>query len=177
MVETFTPTKKMIIEPEFIERAKRVKLLLMDCDGVLTDGKLYYGKNGEEMKVFHVRDGQGLVMWHKAGFQSGIISGRGSLIVENRAVELGIDFVKLNSKNKLKCFQEILTDANVESEEVAFVGDDLPDLDLFDRVGFSVAVADAVPAVLSSASYVTNAKGGLGAVREITDLLLKVKNR
>src|SRR4051812_5152694 len=118
------------MQTEIIERAKKVKLLLMDCDGVLTDGRLYFTQAGEEVKVFHVRDGQGLVMWHRAGFRSGIISGRSSRIVEKRAEELGIHYVKIGSQDKLKDFAEIIEDAKLEIEEVAYIGDDIPDIDL-----------------------------------------------
>ena len=156
-------------------RAKKIKLLLMDCDGVLTDGKLYFSAAGEEIKVFHVRDGQGLTMWHEAGFRSGIISGRDSKIVKKRATELGIQFIKQGSKNKAICFEEILAEAGVLKEEVAFVGDDVQDIVLFEKVGLPIAVADAVAEVFPNVIYTTKAKGGLGAVREITDLLLKSK--
>lgn len=158
------------------ERAGKIKLLLMDCDGVLTDGRLYFTEKGEELKVFHVRDGQGLVMWHAAGFRSGIVSGRNSKIVERRAAELGIEYVKIGSKNKEKNCLEILASASVGWEETAYIGDDLPDIVLLEKVGFAVAVADAVSEVFTYAHFVTNAKGGFGAVREVTDLLLKAKN-
>jgi YrbI family 3-deoxy-D-manno-octulosonate 8-phosphate phosphatase len=148
----------------------------MDCDGVLTDGRLYFSEQGEAIKVFHVRDGQGLVMWHRAGFQSGIISGRSSEIVRLRAKDLGTGYVKIGSKDKLKDFAEILEIAKVDADEVAYVGDDLPDIDLMKSVGFGIAVADAVEEVHQVASYITKQKGGFGAVREITDLLLKSKN-
>ncbi len=160
---------------EIIERAKKIKLLLLDCDGVLTDGRLYFTENGEEIKVFHVRDGQGLAMWHDAGFRSGIISGRNSRVVEKRAMELGIQFIKQGSKDKSTCFKEILEVAGVLQEEVAFVGDDVQDIVLFEMVGLAIAVADAAERVLLNVSYITKIKGGLGAVREITDLLLKSK--
>ena len=164
-----------ILTGDIITPAKKIKPLLMDCDGVLTDGRLYYTESGEEMKVFHVRDGQGLVMWHRAGFLSGIISGRNSRIVEKRAQELGIQYVKIGSHDKLKDFAEILQDAEVDSEAVAYIGDDLPDIDLMKNVGFAITVADAAAEVFSYADYTTAAKGGLGAVREVTDLLLKSK--
>src|SRR4051794_419896 len=90
-----------------IERAKKIKLLLMDCDGVLTDGRLYYSNIGESLKVFHVRDGQGIVMWHRAGFESGIITGRKSEIVIKRANELGMSYIKVNSQDKVSDFTEI----------------------------------------------------------------------
>lgn len=160
---------------EIVERAKKIKLLLMDCDGVLTDGRLYFSHHGEELKVFHVRDGQGLVMWHRAGFHSGIISGRNSQIVEKRAFELGVRYVRIGSKDKLKDFAEILEKAKVTIEEVAYIGDDIPDIDLMKTVGLGIAVADAVTEVFPFAKYTTASRGGFGAVREMTDLLLKSK--
>lgn len=163
------------MQDEILRRAKKIKLLLMDCDGVLTDGRLYFTENGEEIKVFHVRDGQGLAMWHEAGFRSGIISGRDSKIVKKRADELGIHFIKQGSKDKTICFAEILAEAKVSIEEIAFVGDDVQDIVLFEKVGLPIAVADAVAEVFPNVIYTTKAKGGLGAVREITDLLLQSK--
>lgn len=164
------------ITNEILERARKIKLLLMDCDGVLTDGKLYFSANGEELKVFHVRDGQGLVSWHKAGFQSGIISGRNSPIVKKRATELGIQFIEQGSIDKIEDFEKIILEAGVSAEETAFVGDDIPDIELLKRVGMSFAVADAEQEVLLCALYKTESKGGCGAVREITNLLLKLKS-
>lgn len=145
----------------------------MDCDGVLTDGRLYFSARGEEMKVFDVRDGQGIVSWHNAGFKSGIISGRGAEeIVGRRASELGIEFVRTSSSDKVKDFGEIVSAAGALPENVAYIGDDVGDIQLMKRVGFAVAVADAVEATKSVATYVTKAKGGRGAVREVIDLLL-----
>lgn len=162
---------------EAIKAAGRVKLLLMDCDGVLTDGGLYFTANGEEMKVFNVRDGQGLALWHEAGFESGIISGRGGReIILKRAVELGIRHTRTSSKDKVAELREILAESDVASaEEVAFVGDDLGDLTVMQRVGFPVAVGDAVDEVKAVAAHVTKALGGRGAVREVIELLLAAK--
>lgn len=158
------------------ERARKIKLLLMDCDGVLTDGRIYYGENGEQMKVFNVRDGQGIVSWHRAGFQSGIISGRDARkILEARANELGMRYVKARSHDKAKDFYDILQDAKVAANEVAYVGDDIGDICLLEKVGLPIAVADAALEVLPYAVYTTVAKGGCGAVREVTDLLLRAK--
>ena len=145
----------------------------MDCDGVLTDGRLYFSARGEELKVFHVRDGQGLSTWHKAGFKSGIISGRDAGdIIRKRAEELGINYVFVKSPDKIADFEKIIADAGVEPSEVAFVGDDIGDLELMKRVGFAVAVADAVKEVREAAQYITQSKGGHGAIREVTDLLI-----
>lgn len=157
-------------------KASRIKLLLMDCDGVLTDGRLYFSPSGEAMKVFHVRDGQGIVRWHQAGFRSGVITGRDAgEILEVRASELGIHFLKGRSADKVHDLEAILRDAAVTLEETAFVGDDLPDLAIMKRVGFPVAVADAAYEVKAAAAYVTRANGGSGAVREVIDLLLAAR--
>jgi len=158
------------------ERAARVKLLLMDCDGVLTDGRLYFGPSGEELKVFHVRDGQGLVDWHAAGFRSGIISGRNSPILAMRAEQLGIEFVSQGQNDKIDVFNKIVAAAEVTREEVAYIGDDTPDAELMPLVGFAVAVGDGVPAVKATAHYITTLNGGSGAVRELIQLILRSKS-
>jgi 3-deoxy-D-manno-octulosonate 8-phosphate phosphatase (KDO 8-P phosphatase) len=165
-----------MLDDILLERARNIRMLLMDCDGVLTDGRLYFSSAGEEMKVFHVRDGQGLAMWHQAGFLSGIITGRDAeTIIRKRVDELGIHYLKVRSNDKIRDFEEILAHAGVTAEETAFVGDDVGDLGLLGKVGLSVAVADAVDEVLDSAMYLTKANGGNGAVREVTDLLLRSK--
>ena len=162
---------------DILFRARKIKLLLMDCDGVLTDGRLYFTEQGETMKVFHVRDGQGLALWHKAGFRSGIITGRDAeKILKVRATELGIQYIKARSHDKAKDFEAILQDAKITYDEVAYIGDDVGDICLMEKVGLPIAVADAVSELDSFVIYKTKAKGGLGAVREVTDLLLKVKN-
>ena len=151
--------------------ASRIRLLLFDCDGVLTDGRLYYGKDGEELKVFDVQDGLGIVRWHEAGFESGIISGRSSSIVEARAKELGIRSVFQGSKNKLEDARRIAANLKIDLGDAVFVGDDLPDIGLMKAVGLGVAVANAVQPVKEAAAYVTSACGGRGAVREVIELL------
>lgn len=167
---------KQKLSDEVLQRARKIKLLLMDCDGVLTDGRLYFTESGETMKVFHVRDGQGLALWHKAGFRSGIITGRDSKkILETRATELGIHYIKARSQNKAKDFEDILQSENIFADEVAFIGDDVGDLTLLKKVGFAVAVADAVSELLPHVHYKTEAQGGFGAVRELIDLLLYTK--
>lgn len=163
------------LDPEKIEAAKRVRLLLLDCDGVLTDGRLYFNESGETLKVFHARDGQGIVDWHKAGFRSGIISGRSSKIVDLRGGQLGVEFIFQGRKEKVSAFQEIVAAAGVDPMETAFVGDDTPDAEVMPFVGFAVAVADAHDAVKRAAHFITERKGGRGAVREVVDLLLFCK--
>lgn len=168
--------EKQKFTEDFKCRAKKIKLLLMDCDGVLTDGRLYFTESGEVMKVFHVRDGQGLVSWHKAGFKSGIISGRGAKkILEARATEIGMHYIKASSQNKANDFLDILQKFQISSDQVAFIGDDIGDISLMKQVGLPIAVADAVPEVESYIRYKTVCKGGFGAVREVVDLLLDIK--
>ena len=154
------------------QRARRIKLLIMDCDGVLTDGRFFFGPTGEELKVFFVRDGQGLTYWHKAGGISGIISGRNSPIVEMRGKQLGIEHFWQGRKEKVTAFNEMIAAAAVTPEEAAFVGDDTPDAEVFPLVGLAVAVADAHDDAKNGAHYVTTNAGGRGAVREVIDLLL-----
>ena len=163
----------MELSDEILEAASKVRLLLTDCDGVLTDGSLYFTAQGETMKVFNVRDGQGIVMWHTAGGRSGIISGRDArAIVEARARELGMQYVRTASVNKAEDLASILADAGVSAEETAFVGDDIGDLAVMALVGLPIAVADAAEPVRAAAKYVTSLNGGRGAIREVTDLLI-----
>ena len=162
---------------EIERRAARVKLLLMDCDGVLTDGRITLLENGDEQKSFHTRDGHGLVLLHRAGLSSGIISGRTSSLVERRARELGMRYVRQGTWDKIKDFEELLAEAGVTDHEVAFVGDDVTDIPLMQRSALAVAVADAAPETLAAAHYVTRLLGGHGAVREVTELILKAQGR
>jgi 3-deoxy-D-manno-octulosonate 8-phosphate phosphatase (KDO 8-P phosphatase) len=167
----------MIELAEIERRAARVKLLLMDCDGVLTDGRITLLENGDEEKSFHTRDGHGLVLLHRAGLSSGIISGRTSSLVERRARELGMRHVRQGTWDKIKDFDELLAEAGVTEHEVAFVGDDVTDIPLMQRSELAIAVADAVPETRAAAHYVTELPGGHGAVREVTELILKAQGR
>lgn len=155
-------------------RAADIRLLVLDVDGVLTDGRLYFTARGEEMKVFHVRDGAGIVQLLRAGVQIAVISGRHSAAVDKRAHELGIPWIKQGVHDKLAALQELLETLNLGPQAVACVGDDTPDLPLLEQARLGIAVADAHPAVRQAAHYVTQAPGGLGAVREACDLLLQV---
>ena len=157
------------------ERAARIKLLLMDCDGVLTDGSLMLLEGGDEQKSFNVRDGHGLVLFHRAGLRSGIISGRTARVVEWRTKDLGIEFVRQGSHNKISDFDSLLAEAGVSADETAFVGDDVTDIPLMKRCQLAVAVADAVPETRAAAHYVTQALGGHGAIRETVELILKAQ--
>ena len=160
-----------------IEKLQRIKLLLLDVDGVMTDGQIVYDSQGIESKAFDVKDGHGLKLLQRAGIEVGIITGRQSTVVQRRAQELGIELVYQNAKNKLKPFLEILEQLDMKSEQVAYVGDDVVDLPILIRVGFAATVADAVDDVKAHVDYITNRPGGRGAVREICDLILKQTGR
>ncbi len=169
---------RIMPEPSSIERrAARIKLLLMDCDGVLTDGRLWILDSGDEQKSFNVRDGLGLDLWHRAGLKSGIISGRNSTAVERRARILGVEYVRQGSEDKIKDFEDLLALAGVEEGEVGFIGDDLNDIPLLQRSELAVAVGDASEETIAAAHYVTHARGGNGAVREVVELILKAQGK
>lgn len=159
-----------------LRRARRIKLLLMDVDGVLTDGSILLlsepGGRAREIKAFNSLDGAGLRLVQQAGIRTGIITGRRSAAVTARAKELEMDFVAQDAFRKLPAFQRILRRARLRPEQVCFVGDDITDLPLFARVGLAVAVANAHPEAKKSAHTVTRARGGRGAVREVVDMLL-----
>ena len=151
----------------------------MDCDGVLTDGTIMLLENGDEQKSFNVRDGHGIVLFHRAGLKTGIISGRSSSFVEKRAWELGMaqEFVRQGAHDKVATFADVLRRAQLEASELAFIGDDVTDIPIMRRVGLAVAVADAVEETRQAAHYVTVERGGHGAVREVTDLILKAQGK
>jgi 3-deoxy-D-manno-octulosonate 8-phosphate phosphatase (KDO 8-P phosphatase) len=158
-------------------RARRIKLLLMDCDGVLTDGRLELMENGDEQKTFHARDGQGISLFHRAGLKTGIISGRTSRAVELRAQDLSMSYVRQGAKDKIEALEEIMAEAQVSSHECAYIGDDLADIPVMLRLGLAVAVADAVMETKQAAHFITDHNGGYGAVREVCDLILKAQGR
>ena len=162
---------------DLLARAGAIELLLLDVDGVLTDGSVIYADDGSELKRFHVRDGSGLKLWHAAGKRSAIVSGRRSVAVERRATELGIGPVLQGRDDKLAAFEELLAATGLRAEQVCAVGDDLPDLPVLRRCGLCAAVADACPELRAVAHYVTAAPGGRGAVREAIEWLLKSSGR
>jgi 3-deoxy-D-manno-octulosonate 8-phosphate phosphatase (KDO 8-P phosphatase) len=166
-----------ITKDELLERAKGIKLLLMDCDGVLTDGRIWLTPDGDEQKAFHARDGQGISIWHRAGFESGIISGRASSGTERRARELKIKYIHQYAKNKIVALEGIIAEANVGLQECCFIGDDLGDIGVMQKAGLAVAVADAAEDTKAVAHYVTKLTGGHGAVREVIELILKAQHR
>jgi 3-deoxy-D-manno-octulosonate 8-phosphate phosphatase (KDO 8-P phosphatase) len=162
---------------EIRRRAARVKLLLLDCDGVLTDGRITLLDEGDEEKSFHTRDGHGLVLLHRAGLQSGVISGRTSTALARRARDLGIRHLRQGTHNKIVEFREVLEAAGISEEETAYVGDDVTDIPLMRRCGLAIAVADATQDTRAHAHYVTRLPGGFGAVREVCELILKAQDR
>ncbi len=159
------------------ERAARVRMVIMDCDGVLTDGRAFYGSGGFEAVAFNVKDGTGIKYLHRAGLRTAILSGRDVEAVRVRAQVLGIEQVELGAKVKVEAYERILARAGLSDEEVAYVGDDLPDLPVMRRVGLAVAVADAVPEVLAAAHLVTERRGGDAAVRETAEFILKAQGK
>ena len=170
-------SKKIIKSPVDPEVLLPLRFLVLDIDGVMTDGSITYTSSGEEMKTFNVKDGSGLKYWARAGYQAGIITGRSSAMVERRAEELDIAFVIMGAKHKTPAFEQMLEQAGVKPEEAVMIGDDLPDLPLINRVGFGVAVADAVQEVKEAADHITKKKGGRGAVRETIEFILKRQGR
>ena len=162
-------------EKELQEIAKGIKLLILDVDGVLTDGRIILDNEGNELKAFHVRDGHGIKMLAKAGVQVAIITGRYSKVVERRALELGITEVYQRCHIKTVAFDHIIGHYGLTEREVAYVGDDIVDIPVFKRVGMPIAVSDAADEARNFAAMVTKNGGGRGAVREICDLLLKAK--
>jgi 3-deoxy-D-manno-octulosonate 8-phosphate phosphatase (KDO 8-P phosphatase) len=153
-------------------KAKKIKLLLLDVDGVLTDGSIILDGNGNELKAFHVRDGHGIKMAQRNGITVGIITGRTSEVVTVRARELGITEVHQGAKEKIIVYESILAKYGIGDEEVAYMGDDVVDLDIFKRAGIAVAVADADPAVRAHVDLITKNEGGRGAVREFINFIL-----
>ncbi|MFO7785894.1 MAG: KdsC family phosphatase [Thermodesulfobacteriota bacterium] len=161
-----------------IERlAAEISLLVLDVDGVMTDGRIYLDGRGEETKVFDVKDGYGLSRLMRAGVEVALITGRSSLAVARRAEELGIDEVHQGVADKGVLLDELLRTRGLEQKEVCCMGDDLPDLPLLNRAGLAVAVADAAAEVRAAATLITKSKGGRGAVREVCEMILAARER
>jgi 3-deoxy-D-manno-octulosonate 8-phosphate phosphatase (KDO 8-P phosphatase) len=163
------------LSPEQIEKIKQLKLLILDVDGVLTDGRLFFDQQGNEYKCFHARDGHGLKLLKQTGVEIAVISGRSSPTVALRMKNLGIEHVYQGHENKRMAFQEILQNLQLSPNQVAHVGDDLLDLPIMTQVGFAIAVQDANFAVKQYADWCTQTIGGQGAVREVCDLIMQVQ--
>lgn len=161
--------------PDVVEAAKKIKLLVLDVDGVLTDGRITYTSAGDEIKSFNVRDGHAIKMAIRAGLDVAIITGRESNIVRRRADELGIRLVYQGAIDKMQALKEIVTEAGFEPGQIAYMGDDVVDIPVLQSVGFACAPADAAGEVLARSPYVTDAGGGKGAVRELILFILEAR--
>lgn len=160
------------VSENMIKKAEKIQLLICDVDGVMSDGLIYMGNNGEELKAFNVRDGYGIRCLLTSGIEVAIITGRQSKLLEDRAKTLGITYLYQRQHNKLLAYQQLLDTLTLKPEQTAYIGDDLIDLPVMEKVGLSVAVADAHPLLTPRADYVTRIAGGRGAVRELCDLIL-----
>lgn len=160
---------------DIIEKAKRLKLLILDVDGVLTDGKLFFDNQGQEYKAFHARDGHGIKLLRQSGVEVAVISGRKSASVALRMKNLGIELVYQGHEDKRAAFQEIINKLGIKHEQAAHVGDDVLDLPIMVRVGLAIAVNDANFAVKERADWCTSLNGGQGAVREVCDLIMQAQ--
>ena len=158
-------------------KAKNIKFLLLDVDGVMTDGRIILDNLGNELKAFHFRDGHGIKLTQKAGIIVGIITGRKSDVVNVRARELGIQEVHQGAHEKIAVYDALIAKYGFRDSEVAYIGDDVVDVDIFKRVGMAVAVADSDPAIKSHADMVTRAEGGRGSVREVINIILKSQGK
>lgn len=165
------------MSPSVVERARRIRLVLLDVDGVLTNGKIVVHADGTESKTFDIRDGTGIVLAQKAGVRVGLLSARHSAATTERASQLRIAIVRQGALDKLTTYQELLAELGLVDAEVAFMGDDLLDLPVLGRVGLAAAPADAVPEVRAVAHWISDARGGDGAVRELAEVVLKAQDR
>lgn len=157
------------------DKAAKIGLLVLDVDGVLTDGRLHFSSDGSEIKSFYVRDGAGIKALLRAGVIVAVVSGRRSAAVETRMAELGVQHIFQGCDDKAQVLQALMQEAGVVSEQVACVGDDTPDLPMFDHVGLAIGVADAHPEVIARAHWTTGHGGGFGAVREVCDMILSAR--
>ena len=161
---------------QVLAKARNIKLLVLDVDGIMTDGKLLYGTDGEAIKAFHVLDGHGIRMLLQYGIEVGIISARQSPMVTKRASDLGIQYVQQGIHDKYKALTSLLKQLNLHEKDCCYMGDDVIDLPVLTKVGFAVSVPNSHPEVALRVDFITKANGGNGAVREICDLILRAQN-
>jgi 3-deoxy-D-manno-octulosonate 8-phosphate phosphatase (KDO 8-P phosphatase) len=159
------------------KKAAKIRLLLLDVDGVLTDGAIIIDDRGVESKQFHVRDGQGISLLLRSGVDVGMVTGRRSNVVRHRAKDLGVRLVYQGVADKLACYEEIKRNHDLKDNQIAYVGDDLIDLPVLRRVGLAISVADGWPELSPTVDYTTSARGGRGAVREVAELLLQAQKK
>jgi len=159
------------------ERLQKVKLLIMDVDGVLTDGKIIFDDRGGELKFFDVQDGLGVVILRRAGIKTAIITAKGSKVVERRSADMQVDKLYQDADDKTVAFEHLLQELDLKAEEACFIADELIDLPVIKKAGFAVAVKNAAPEVKEHAHYITKRSGGNGAVREVIEMILKAQNK
>jgi len=159
------------------QKARKIALLLLDVDGILTDGRILYNEKGQEIKFFHVQDGQGIRWLQRSGIQVGFLSGRSSRSAETRAKELDVSFLFQGIRDKIKIFEKLIHKTRLRPEQVSFMGDDFIDLSLLKRVGLSISVINGHPLIQKEVDYVTKTAGGYGAVREVSELIIKAQGK
>ncbi len=164
------------VDESILEKAKAVRLFVCDIDGVFSDGRIYLGNQGEELKAFHTKDGYGIKALGASGVDVAVITGRQSNIVQTRMSALNVKHIVQGEENKLPALKNIIASLGLSKENVAYIGDDMPDFECMDFVGFSIAVNDAHPSILNLADYTTFTKGGFGAVREVCDMIMQTQN-
>jgi len=164
-----------MIPENILEKAKKIKLIILDADGVLTDGRIYYGSYGDELKAFDVKDGLGLSLWRRAGKISCILTAKKSPLLKRRAREMRVFKVYQNAFRKIDVYEKIKKKFRLQDEEICFIGDDLIDIAVLKRAGLSITVPDSPDEVNAAAHYVTANKGGFGAVREVIEIILKAQ--
>ncbi|KMT65023.1 3-deoxy-manno-octulosonate-8-phosphatase KdsC [Catenovulum maritimum] len=157
------------------DKFKQTKLLICDIDGVFSDGRIYLGNQGEELKAFHTRDGFGIKAIINADIQVAVITGRKSKIVETRMQSLGIQHIYQGQEDKILAYEKLLSELQLTDSQVAYIGDDMPDYTVMQRVGLAIGVADSHPIILQTSDYQTRCKGGFGAVREVCDIMLETR--
>ncbi|GAA0811762.1 3-deoxy-manno-octulosonate-8-phosphatase KdsC [Colwellia sp. D2M02] len=159
-----------------LAQAKNIKLLVCDVDGVFSDGRIYLGNDGEELKAFHTKDGLGIKSLGSSGVAVAIITGRNSAIVKNRMTALNVKHIIQGQEDKLPALTALATELNLPLTQIAYIGDDVPDIACINAVGLGIAVQDAHPLTLQAANYITFTRGGFGAVREVCDLIMQSQN-
>jgi len=164
------------VSEDILNKAQKIKLFICDIDGVFSDGRIYLGNDGEELKAFHTKDGYGIKALGASGVDVAVITGRQSNIVQTRMSALNVKHIMQGQEDKLPALQHILETLNLTPEQVAYIGDDMPDYECMAYVGLSIAVNDAHPQILTLADYTTFTKGGFGAVREVCDLIMQTQN-
>jgi len=176
MTSTISNTLYGFVKPKVLAKAQKIKLLVCDVDGVFSDGRIYLGNNGEELKAFHTKDGFGIKALGASGVDVAIITGRKSQIVTTRMQALNVRHIIQGEENKLPALKALAKQQQISLEEIAYIGDDVPDLPCIINVGLGIGVLDGHPSVLNAADHITFVRGGFGAVREICDLIMQSQN-